>query len=68
MPEDPLPELSTSIRKLAKFLPPPFVGLDYVVVNDSTGEVGFRWTKDGKVSYTWDYKDEKQAGKELARL
>ncbi len=68
MIDTPEVELSPTIRKLRKFLPPPFVDLDYVVINDATGEVGFRWTKGGVVSYTWDYKDEKAAGKELAKL
>lgn len=61
-------ELSSSVRRLTKYLPPPLVDLDYVVINETTGEVGFRWTKDGKVSYTWDWPNEKAAAKELARL
>lgn len=58
----------SSIERLTKYLPPPFVGLDYVVRNVATGEVGFRWDKDGKISYTWEWKDEKTAAKELARI
>ncbi len=61
-------ELSSSIEKVAKYLPPPFVGLDYIVRNKETGEIGFRWTKDGRVSYTWEWANEKAAAKELARL
>lgn len=66
MPEEV--ELSSSIRRLAKYLPPPLIDLDYVVINEETGEVGFRWTKGGKVSYTWDWPNEKAASKELARI
>ncbi len=61
-------ELSSSIHRLPKYLPPPLVDLDYVVINNQTGEVGFRWTKEGKVSYTWDWPSEKLAAKELARI
>jgi hypothetical protein len=58
----------STITKLTKYLPPPFIGLDYVVRNEATGEVGYRWDRGGKIEYTWEFKDEKAAAKELAKI
>jgi hypothetical protein len=58
----------TNITKQTKYLPPPFVDLDCVVKNETTGEIGFKYEKDGKGWYNWCFKDEKAAKKELATL
>lgn len=60
--------MTDPIRDLPRYLPPPFKDLDAVVMNEATKEVGYRWIRDGKVSYTWEFKDEKAAAKELARI
>jgi len=51
-----------------KYLPPPFIGLEDVVVDQTTGKVGYRWVKDGVESYTWEFDTEKEARKSLAIL
>lgn len=58
--------MNENITVQKRFLPPPFVDLDCVVKNEATGQIRFRYKRDGRVWYDWCFEDEEAARKELS--
>ncbi len=61
-----------SVRVLQKFLPPPLIGVEDVVIDEATGRVGYsrriNERGDDKLVYEWLFENEKEAAKELYKL